>query len=92
MAMQKPADLARHLLPCILHATILKLKEEGKSSPFGWKTRLYEIKSGKITLSPQQVNYSQTEIQKTKDIKISTKKNEMQPEMLMEKKNQKLHE
>uniref|UniRef100_A0A3P9C563 Rab3 GTPase-activating protein catalytic subunit n=1 Tax=Maylandia zebra TaxID=106582 RepID=A0A3P9C563_9CICH len=34
MAMQKPADLARHLLPCILHATILKLKEEGKSSPF----------------------------------------------------------
>uniref|UniRef100_A0AAX7U6V6 Rab3 GTPase-activating protein catalytic subunit n=1 Tax=Astatotilapia calliptera TaxID=8154 RepID=A0AAX7U6V6_ASTCA len=35
MAMQKPADLARHLLPCILHATILKLKEEGKSSPFG---------------------------------------------------------
>nr|XP_046232614.1 rab3 GTPase-activating protein catalytic subunit isoform X1 [Scatophagus argus] len=28
LAMQKPADLARHLLPCILHAAILKLKEE----------------------------------------------------------------
>ncbi|GAA6236400.1 rab3 GTPase-activating protein catalytic subunit, partial [Lates japonicus] len=28
LAMQKPADLTRHLLPCILHAAILKLKEE----------------------------------------------------------------
>uniref|UniRef100_A0AAX7U9F6 Rab3 GTPase-activating protein catalytic subunit n=1 Tax=Astatotilapia calliptera TaxID=8154 RepID=A0AAX7U9F6_ASTCA len=41
MAMQKPADLARHLLPCILHATILKLKEEGKSSPFGLSRQLF---------------------------------------------------
>uniref|UniRef100_A0A6Q2WVR4 Rab3 GTPase-activating protein catalytic subunit n=1 Tax=Esox lucius TaxID=8010 RepID=A0A6Q2WVR4_ESOLU len=29
LAVQKPADLARHLLPCILHAAILKEKEEG---------------------------------------------------------------
>ncbi|XP_047465417.1 rab3 GTPase-activating protein catalytic subunit isoform X2 [Mugil cephalus] len=28
LAMQKPAELARHLLPCIIHAAILKLKEE----------------------------------------------------------------
>ncbi|XP_040922947.1 rab3 GTPase-activating protein catalytic subunit isoform X2 [Toxotes jaculatrix] len=28
LAVQKPADLARHLLPCIVHAAILKLKEE----------------------------------------------------------------
>ncbi|CAK6980189.1 rab3 GTPase-activating protein catalytic subunit [Scomber scombrus] len=28
LAMQKPADLSRHLLPCIFHAAILKLKEE----------------------------------------------------------------
>ncbi|KAM9850623.1 rab3 GTPase-activating protein catalytic subunit [Aulostomus maculatus] len=28
LAMQKPADLTCHLLPCILHAAILKLKEE----------------------------------------------------------------
>ncbi|KAM3862415.1 rab3 GTPase-activating protein catalytic subunit isoform 2-T2 [Diretmus argenteus] len=28
MSLQKPADLTRHLLPCILHAAILKLKEE----------------------------------------------------------------
>ncbi|XP_049583647.1 rab3 GTPase-activating protein catalytic subunit isoform X7 [Syngnathus scovelli] len=28
LEMQKPADLCRHLLPCIIHATILKLKEE----------------------------------------------------------------
>uniref|UniRef100_A0A3B4XWG2 Rab3 GTPase-activating protein catalytic subunit n=1 Tax=Seriola lalandi dorsalis TaxID=1841481 RepID=A0A3B4XWG2_SERLL len=28
LAVQKPADLTRHLLPCILHAAILKLKEE----------------------------------------------------------------
>uniref|UniRef100_A0A8C5H0S8 Rab3 GTPase-activating protein catalytic subunit n=1 Tax=Gouania willdenowi TaxID=441366 RepID=A0A8C5H0S8_GOUWI len=28
LAMQKPADLAHHLLPCMLHAAILKLKEE----------------------------------------------------------------
>uniref|UniRef100_A0A672HTU9 Rab3 GTPase-activating protein catalytic subunit n=1 Tax=Salarias fasciatus TaxID=181472 RepID=A0A672HTU9_SALFA len=28
LAMLKPADLARHLLPCMLHAAILKLKEE----------------------------------------------------------------
>uniref|UniRef100_A0A4W6EKX4 Rab3 GTPase-activating protein catalytic subunit n=1 Tax=Lates calcarifer TaxID=8187 RepID=A0A4W6EKX4_LATCA len=34
LAMQKPADLTRHLLPCILHAAILKLKEEGKSPLF----------------------------------------------------------
>lgn len=29
MAMQKPADVSRHLLPCLLHGAILKLKEEG---------------------------------------------------------------
>lgn len=34
LALQKPADLTRHLLPCILHAAILKLKEEGKSVLF----------------------------------------------------------
>ncbi|KAM6987009.1 rab3 GTPase-activating protein catalytic subunit [Aplochiton taeniatus] len=28
LAMQKPADLSRHLLPCVLHAAILKEKEE----------------------------------------------------------------
>ncbi|XP_039990752.1 rab3 GTPase-activating protein catalytic subunit isoform X2 [Xiphias gladius] len=28
LAMQKPAELTHHLLPCILHAAILKLKEE----------------------------------------------------------------
>lgn len=28
LAVQKPADLTRHLLPCILHAAILKEKEE----------------------------------------------------------------
>ncbi|XP_068610477.1 rab3 GTPase-activating protein catalytic subunit [Brachionichthys hirsutus] len=28
LAVQKPADLTRHLLPCMLHAAILKLKEE----------------------------------------------------------------
>ncbi|CAL8267074.1 unnamed protein product [Lota lota] len=28
LSVQKPADLTRHLLPCILHAAILKLKEE----------------------------------------------------------------
>ncbi|XP_062269956.1 rab3 GTPase-activating protein catalytic subunit isoform X1 [Platichthys flesus] len=28
LAIQKPADLTHHLLPCILHAAILKLKEE----------------------------------------------------------------
>uniref|UniRef100_A0A667YXJ7 Rab3 GTPase-activating protein catalytic subunit n=1 Tax=Myripristis murdjan TaxID=586833 RepID=A0A667YXJ7_9TELE len=28
LAVQKPADLTSHLLPCILHAAILKLKEE----------------------------------------------------------------
>lgn len=30
LAMQKPADLARHLLPCVIHAAVLKVKEEGK--------------------------------------------------------------
>nr|XP_048299724.1 rab3 GTPase-activating protein catalytic subunit isoform X3 [Myodes glareolus] len=28
LAMQKPADLARHLLPCVIHAAVLKVKEE----------------------------------------------------------------
>ncbi|XP_059783582.1 rab3 GTPase-activating protein catalytic subunit isoform X2 [Balaenoptera ricei] len=28
LAVQKPADLARHLLPCVIHAAILKVKEE----------------------------------------------------------------
>lgn len=28
LAMQKPADLTGHLLPCVLHAALLKLKEE----------------------------------------------------------------
>ncbi|XP_048835815.1 rab3 GTPase-activating protein catalytic subunit isoform X1 [Brienomyrus brachyistius] len=28
LAVQNPADLSRHLLPCMLHAAILKLKEE----------------------------------------------------------------
>ncbi|XP_048339326.1 rab3 GTPase-activating protein catalytic subunit isoform X2 [Sphaerodactylus townsendi] len=27
-AVQKPADLAQHLLPCVLHAAVLKVKEE----------------------------------------------------------------
>uniref|UniRef100_A0A7M4E8L7 Rab3 GTPase-activating protein catalytic subunit n=1 Tax=Crocodylus porosus TaxID=8502 RepID=A0A7M4E8L7_CROPO len=27
-AVQKPADLARHLLPCVIHAAVLKVKEE----------------------------------------------------------------
>ncbi|XP_010212834.1 PREDICTED: rab3 GTPase-activating protein catalytic subunit [Tinamus guttatus] len=28
LVVQKPADLARHLLPCIIHAAVLKVKEE----------------------------------------------------------------
>ncbi|KAM5153307.1 rab3 GTPase-activating protein catalytic subunit [Mantella aurantiaca] len=28
LAVQKPADLTRHLLPCIIHAALLKVKEE----------------------------------------------------------------
>ncbi|KAJ7345818.1 hypothetical protein JRQ81_001768 [Phrynocephalus forsythii] len=28
LALQKPADLARHLLPCVIHAAVLKVKEE----------------------------------------------------------------
>lgn len=28
LAVQKPADFAHHLLPCLLHAAVLKLKEE----------------------------------------------------------------
>nr|XP_045004574.1 rab3 GTPase-activating protein catalytic subunit isoform X2 [Jaculus jaculus] len=28
LAMQKPADLSRHLLPCVIHAAVLKVKEE----------------------------------------------------------------
>ncbi|NXK31671.1 RB3GP protein, partial [Piprites chloris] len=28
LAVQKPADLARHLLPCIIHAAVLKVKDE----------------------------------------------------------------
>ncbi|XP_051841746.1 rab3 GTPase-activating protein catalytic subunit isoform X2 [Antechinus flavipes] len=28
LAVQKPADLARHLLPCVIHAAVLKVKEE----------------------------------------------------------------
>ncbi|XP_048668154.1 rab3 GTPase-activating protein catalytic subunit isoform X3 [Marmota marmota marmota] len=28
LAFQKPADLARHLLPCVIHAAVLKVKEE----------------------------------------------------------------
>ncbi|XP_036400924.1 rab3 GTPase-activating protein catalytic subunit isoform X1 [Megalops cyprinoides] len=31
LAVQKPADLTRHLLPCILHAAILKMKDEESS-------------------------------------------------------------
>lgn len=30
LAVQKPSDLTRHLLPCIVHAAILKVKEEGE--------------------------------------------------------------
>lgn len=40
LAMHKPADLTFHLLPCVLHAALLKLKEEGESTLFkdgnGW--------------------------------------------------------
>uniref|UniRef100_A0A667YNM1 Rab3 GTPase-activating protein catalytic subunit n=1 Tax=Myripristis murdjan TaxID=586833 RepID=A0A667YNM1_9TELE len=35
LAVQKPADLTSHLLPCILHAAILKLKEEGIICVYG---------------------------------------------------------
>ncbi|MEE6489090.1 hypothetical protein FKM82_015480 [Ascaphus truei] len=28
LAVQKPADLTRHLLPCVIHAALLKVKEE----------------------------------------------------------------
>uniref|UniRef100_A0A4W4HID2 Rab3 GTPase-activating protein catalytic subunit n=1 Tax=Electrophorus electricus TaxID=8005 RepID=A0A4W4HID2_ELEEL len=31
LAVQKPADLVRHLLPCVLHAAMLKVKEEEAS-------------------------------------------------------------
>uniref|UniRef100_A0A8C9YBA7 Rab3 GTPase-activating protein catalytic subunit n=1 Tax=Sander lucioperca TaxID=283035 RepID=A0A8C9YBA7_SANLU len=34
LAVQKPADLTCHLLPCVLHAAILKLNEEGESRLF----------------------------------------------------------
>lgn len=30
MTMQKPTDLARHFLPCVIHAAVLKVKEEEK--------------------------------------------------------------
>uniref|UniRef100_A0A8C6P014 Rab3 GTPase-activating protein catalytic subunit n=1 Tax=Nothobranchius furzeri TaxID=105023 RepID=A0A8C6P014_NOTFU len=32
LTMQKPGDLARHLLPCLLHAALLKLQQEGESN------------------------------------------------------------
>lgn len=37
LAMQKPADLTCHLLPCVLHAALLKLKEEGESLKDGYE-------------------------------------------------------
>uniref|UniRef100_A0A9J7XK39 Rab3 GTPase-activating protein catalytic subunit n=1 Tax=Cyprinus carpio carpio TaxID=630221 RepID=A0A9J7XK39_CYPCA len=30
LSQQKPSDLTRHLMPCVLHAALLKIKEEGQ--------------------------------------------------------------
>uniref|UniRef100_A0AAX7SEH4 Rab3 GTPase-activating protein catalytic subunit n=1 Tax=Astatotilapia calliptera TaxID=8154 RepID=A0AAX7SEH4_ASTCA len=64
MAMQKPADLARHLLPCILHATILKLKEEESAEdiPSVQKTiQQATVQASKLLQSPNQ-DYKKLEV------------------------------
>ncbi|XP_026032610.1 rab3 GTPase-activating protein catalytic subunit-like [Astatotilapia calliptera] len=55
MAMQKPADLARHLLPCILHATILKEEESAEDIPSVQKTiQQATVQASKLLQSPNQ--------------------------------------
>ncbi|XP_063337894.1 rab3 GTPase-activating protein catalytic subunit isoform X1 [Pelmatolapia mariae] len=57
MAMQKPADLARHLLPCILHATILKLKEEESAEDIPSVQKNIQqatVQASKLLQSPNQ--------------------------------------
>uniref|UniRef100_A0A3P9DU40 Rab3 GTPase-activating protein catalytic subunit n=1 Tax=Maylandia zebra TaxID=106582 RepID=A0A3P9DU40_9CICH len=64
MAMQKPADLARHLLPCILHATIQKLKEEESAEdiPSVQKTiQQATVQASKLLQSPNQ-DYKKLEV------------------------------
>uniref|UniRef100_A0A3P9D593 Rab3 GTPase-activating protein catalytic subunit n=1 Tax=Maylandia zebra TaxID=106582 RepID=A0A3P9D593_9CICH len=62
MAMQKPADLARHLLPCILHATILKEEESAEDIPSVQKTiQQATVQASKLLQSPNQ-DYKKLEV------------------------------
>ncbi|XP_028264275.1 rab3 GTPase-activating protein catalytic subunit isoform X2 [Parambassis ranga] len=63
LAMLKPADLARHLLPCMLHAAILKLKEEEAVDdiPFVKKTIQQATSQACKLLHPPNHDYKKIE-------------------------------
>ncbi|XP_063144774.1 rab3 GTPase-activating protein catalytic subunit isoform X1 [Candoia aspera] len=43
LAIQKPADLARHLLPCVIHAAVLKVKEEESVEDIGSVKKIIKL-------------------------------------------------
>ncbi|XP_029383713.1 rab3 GTPase-activating protein catalytic subunit isoform X2 [Echeneis naucrates] len=63
LAVQKPADLTHHLLPCILHAAILKLKEEEliEDIPSVKKTIQQATSQASKLLHPHSYDYKKLE-------------------------------
>ncbi|XP_068439010.1 rab3 GTPase-activating protein catalytic subunit isoform X3 [Clinocottus analis] len=63
LAVQKPADLTRHLLPCILHAAILKLKEEESAEDIPSVKRSIQHAAGQASklLHPLNPDYKKIE-------------------------------
>uniref|UniRef100_A0A3P8TBC5 Rab3 GTPase-activating protein catalytic subunit n=1 Tax=Amphiprion percula TaxID=161767 RepID=A0A3P8TBC5_AMPPE len=64
LAMQKPADVACHLLPCMIHAAILKLKEEEsvEDIPSVKKNIQQTISQASKLLHPPNRDYKKLEV------------------------------
>uniref|UniRef100_A0A8C3A0T1 Rab3 GTPase-activating protein catalytic subunit n=1 Tax=Cyclopterus lumpus TaxID=8103 RepID=A0A8C3A0T1_CYCLU len=64
LAVQKPADLTRNLLPCILHAAILKLKEEESVEDIPSVKRTIQQATGQASklLHPLNHDYKKIEV------------------------------
>uniref|UniRef100_A0A3B4Z658 Rab3 GTPase-activating protein catalytic subunit n=1 Tax=Stegastes partitus TaxID=144197 RepID=A0A3B4Z658_9TELE len=64
LAMQKPADVASHLLPCMIHAAILKLKEEEsvEDIPSVKKSIQQAVSQASKLLHPPNRDYKKLEV------------------------------
>ncbi|XP_056285379.1 rab3 GTPase-activating protein catalytic subunit isoform X3 [Pseudoliparis swirei] len=63
LAVQKPADLTRNLLPCILHAAILKLKEEESAEDIPSVKRSIQQATGQASKLLHPLNHDYKKIE-----------------------------